>query len=389
MNANADGIGVPAEFPLAERTDLDRWALSGCQMLTREVTALLERYDALGAGRAIERFVDDLSNWYVRLSRDRFWRSGASADKQAAYRTLYECLTRVTLLLAPFTPFLAEALYQQLVRPVDAQAPESVHLCPWPGSRRDAIDEKLLQGMDVARRAVDLGRQARATAKIKTRQPLALASIRTRTPSDDAAITRFRDLVLEELNVKDVRVVGLDATFIEYALRPNLPRLGPRYGKQMSVVRAALAAADARVVAAAVAAGTPFDVRANGQSFTLEPDDVLVDSKSAQGFAFAEGEGMLVALDTRISRELLLEGVAREVVRAVQDARKQAGLDVSDRILLRLEAAGDTAEAIAQFTDFIKRETLAVELNGVGFSADHTSQGPDGLGIVLARSALH
>jgi len=384
MNANADGIGVPADVALSQRTDIDRWAMGGCEMLTADVTSLLERYDALGAGRAIERFVDDLSNWYVRLSRDRFWRSGASTDKQAAYRTLYECLTRVTLLLAPFTPFLAEALYQQLVRPVDAQAPESVHLCSWPAPRSQAIDAGLLQAMSVARQAVDLGRQARAAAKIKTRQPLALAYVRTRTPSDDAAITRFRDLVLEELNVKDVHVVGLDATFIEYALRPNLPRLGPRYGKQMSAVRAALAAADARSVAAAVAAGTPFDVRADSQSFTLEPDDVLVDSKSAQGFAFAEGDGMLVALDTRISRELLLEGVAREVVRAVQDARKQAGLDVSDRILLRFEAAGDTAEAIVQFADYIKRETLAVELNGNPFTPAFAVE-TDGLRIALSK----
>ncbi|MBV8668121.1 MAG: isoleucine--tRNA ligase [Candidatus Eremiobacteraeota bacterium] len=384
MNANADGIGVPADVALAQRTDLDRWAMSGCEMLTAEVTAFLERYDALGAGRAIERFVDDLSNWYVRLSRDRFWRSGASADKQAAYRTLYECLTRVTLLLAPFTPFLAEALYQQLIRSVDAKAPESVHLSPWPASHAEAIDAGLLQTMGVARQAVDLGRQARATAKIKTRQPLALAYIRTRTASDDAAIERFRDLVLEELNVKDVRVVGLDATFIEYGLRPNLPRLGPRYGKQMAALRAALAAADARAVAAAVAAGTPFDVRADGQSFTLEPDDVLVDSKSAQGFAFAEGEGMLVALDTRISRELLLEGIAREVVRAVQDARKQAGLDVSDRIHLRLEAGGDTAEAIARFQDYIKQETLALELNGASFTPAFSAE-TDGLGIKLSK----
>lgn len=386
MNANADGIAIPPDVEAARRSDLDRWALAGCEKLTVDVTASLERYDALGAGRAIERFVDDLSNWYVRLSRDRFWRGDSNTDKQAAYRTLYECLTRVILLLAPFTPFLAEALYQQLVRPVDPAAPESIHLCPWPVAQQDAIDEELLQAMGVARQAVDLGRQARAGAKIKTRQPLSLAYVRTRTPSDDAAIARFRDLVLEELNVKDVRVVGLDATFIEYALRPNLPRLGPRYGKQMAAVRAALAAADARVVAAAASAGKPFDVRADGQSFTLEPEDVLVDSKSAQGFAFAEGDGMLVALDTKITRELLLEGIAREVVRAVQDARKQAGLEVSDRIVLRLDATGDIAEAIASFGDYIKGETLAVDLNGAAFTAAHTSDALENLRISLSRS---
>jgi isoleucyl-tRNA synthetase len=259
-------------------------------------------------------------------------------------------------------------------------------LCPWPTLTAGAIDEALLESMGVAKAAVDLGRQARASAKIKTRQPLALAHIRARTKSDESAIQRFRSLVLDELNVKEVTIVGLDAQFIEYALRPNLPRLGPRYGKQMQAVRAALAAADARAVAHSVAAGEPFDVRANGQTFKLEPDDVLVDSKSAQGFAFAEGDGMLVALDTRISRDLLLEGLAREVVRAVQEARKQAGLEVSDRIQLRVDAQGDTAEAIKRFADYIKGETLAVELNETAFSPAFESQG-DSARIALAKHA--
>ncbi len=386
MYANADGVGMPPDVPLAQRTDLDRWLVASCEQLTADVTRLLERYDALGAGRAIERFVDDMSNWYVRLSRDRFWGGGKSADKDAAYRTLYESLTRVTLVLAPFTPFLAESLYQYLVKPVDPASKESVHLCTWPQANVSAIDEALLQAMGVAKQAVDLGRQARAGAKIKTRQPLAVAHVRARTSSDDAALARFRGLVLEELNVKDVAVVGLDAQFIEYALRPNLPRLGPRYGKQMQALRAALAAADARAVAAAVAAGTPFEVGVDGQTFKLEPDDVLVDSKSAHGFAFAEGDGMLVALDTRVTRELALEGLARETVRAVQDARKQAGLDISDRIHLRIDARGDMAEAMTKFRDYIMGETLATTLNGAAFDPSFTTESVDGMRIALSRA---
>jgi len=386
MYANADGIGVPDNVPLAQRADLDRWAMASLERLTGEVTQLLERYDAQAAGRAIERFVDDLSNWYVRLSRDRFWGAALTPDKRAAYRTLYESLTRVIVLLAPFVPFLAEALYQELIRPVDAQAPESVHLSAWPAANGDAIDEGLLQAMGVAKQTVDLGRQARASAKVKTRQPLAVAHVRVRTAADEAALQRFRALVLDELNVKDLRVVGLEARFIEYALRPNLPRLGPRYGKQMQAVRAALASADARVVAAAVAAGKSFDIAANGQTFTLEPDDVLVDSKSAQGFAFAESDGMLVALDTRVDRDLLLEGLAREVVRAVQDARKQADLQISDRIHLRVNAAGDYAQAIELWRDYIMGETLAVDLNGPAFAPSFTTQSGDGLGLALARA---
>jgi isoleucyl-tRNA synthetase len=384
MYANADGIGVPEHVALASRTDLDRWMIGSIERLTFDVTGLLEEYDAQGAGRAIERVVDDLSNWYVRLSRDRFWGPKLTADKRAAYRTLYESLTRVVVLLAPFVPFFSETLYEELVRSVDAGSPESVHLQAWPSSATGAVDSDLLQSMRVAMDAVDLGRQARANAKVKIRQPLAVAHVRAQSATAEAALQRFRPLLLDELNVKDVHLVGVDAQFIEYALRPNLPRLGPRYGKQMQAVRAALAAADARAVAAAVAAGKSFEVSSDGHTFTLEPQDVLVDSKSAQGFAFAESDGMLVALDTRLDHALVLEGSAREVVRAVQDARKQAGLQVSDRIHLRVDATGDVSEALTAFGDYIKGETLAVDLNTVDFAASFSVESPDGLMVHLA-----
>ncbi|HLW38069.1 MAG TPA: isoleucine--tRNA ligase [Candidatus Eremiobacteraceae bacterium] len=386
MYALADDIGLPEDVPLAHRTDMDRWAVGELQRLTRDVTAALERYDALSAGRAIERFVDDLSNWYVRLSRDRFWGGELTTDKRAAYRTLYESLTRVTLLLAPFTPFLAESLYQALVMPVDSAAPESVHLNSWPAAELRVVDEPLLQAMGVARHAVDLGRQARAAAKVKTRQPLSRAYVRLRSPADEAALRKFQQLVLDELNVKALEVVGLDAQFIEYALRPNLPRLGPRYGKQLAQLRAALAAADPRTVAAAVATGKAFEIGSDGQTFELEPDDVLVDSKSAHGFAFAEADGMLVALDTRVDRPLYLEGLAREIVRAVQEARKQGGMDVSDRIYLRVDAQADHAGALEQWHDYIAGETLALQLNGAAFTPSFQTETPDGLKIALAKA---
>ena len=385
MYANADGVGIPADVAYAERNDFDRWAIGRLNELIDSVTRDLERYDAQSAGRAIETFVDEISNWYVRLSRDRFWGATAAADRASAYRTLYQCLTGVTLLLAPFVPFLAESLYQCLVRSVDATAPESVHLTPWPSVHRAHIDEELLAEMRTVQAAVDLGRRAREGAKIKLRQPLAAAFVRARTPTDDAALYRFRHLVLDELNVKDVQVVGLDATFIEYALRPNLPRLGPRFGKRLGSLRAALGKADARAVAEAVAAGKTFEVSDNGEVFAFEPDDVLVDSKSAQGFAFAEDDGMLVALDTRIDRPLQLEGIAREIVRTVQDARKAAGLDVSDRIKLRVTARGDGAEAVSTWRDYIAGETLAVDLNGASFDPAYQTDA-DGWSVSLTKA---
>ncbi|MBC5808467.1 MAG: isoleucine--tRNA ligase [Candidatus Eremiobacter antarcticus] len=385
LYANADGIGRPEPVDLSQRTDLDRWAVGELAQLTADVTALLENYDAQTAGRAIERFVDDLSNWYVRLSRDRFWGSGVGPDKRAAYATLYECLTGVTLLLAPFTPFLAESLYQYLVAPVDSCAGNSVHLCAWPQVQAATLDESLLQAMNVARQAVDLGRQARAGAKIKTRQPLRAAHIRVRSEADRAALLRFRSLVLDELNVKDMALVGLEAQFIEYGLRPNLPRLGPRFGKHLGTVREALASADARSVATAVAAGKAVELKLDGETFVLEPDDVLVDSKSAHGFAFAENDGMLVALDTGVDRDLLLEGLAREIVRAVQDARKQAGLDVTDRIFLRMRAHGDYEEALGVWRDYIMTETLA-RVAGQDFRPSFETASSDGVAIALAKA---
>ncbi len=361
LYANADGIGHPEAVPLASRPDMDRWAAARAEELTAEVTRRLERYDAQGAGRAIEAFVDELSNWYVRLSRDRFWGATLSDDKRSAYCTLYDCLVRVSLLLAPFTPFLAESLYQALAVSVDLQARESVHLEPWP--QAGAGDADLVAAMRVAQEVVDLGRRARAAAKIRTRQPLPLAYVRPRRAEDATALARFRHLVLDELNVKDVQAVGLDAAFIEYAARPNLPRLGPRFGKKLGALRAALSSADPRSVAKAVAAGRPVEISANGEAFTLEPDDVLVDSKSAAGYASAEDDGMLVALDVRIDRALTLEGLAREVVRAVQDARKQAGLQVTDRIRLRLQCDDEYREAVERWRDYIAEQTLATTLD--------------------------
>ncbi len=384
LYANADAIGLPADVRLEERGDLDRWLVASVERLTQDVTRYLEDYDALSAGRAIERFVDDLSNWYVRLSRDRFWGDALDADKRAAYRTLYEALVRVTLLSAPFIPFFAESLYQVLVSAADPAAPDSVHLQNWPAARAEAVDAALLEAMAVARRAVDLGRQARAAAKIKTRQPLPGAYVRARTRGEDAALERFRWLILEELNVKSLTVVGLDAAFIEYTVRPNLPRLGPRFGKNLAAVRAALAAADARAVAEAVAAGRSFEVRADGQTFALQPEDVLVDSTSAQGFVFAEGDGMLVALDTRLDRALVLEGLAREAIRAVQEARKAAGLDVSDRIRLCVAGTADDNEAIERWREVIARETLAVDVNGEPFTPAYETTTPGGLTIALS-----
>jgi isoleucyl-tRNA synthetase len=385
LYANADDVGLPGDLALDQRADIDRWAVARLHQLISQVTQALERYDAQSASRAIDAFAGELSNWYVRLSRDRFWGNELSTDKLAAYRTLYECLSGVALLLAPFAPFLAESMYQHLVRPVCPDAALSVHLANWPVAQERCIDNALIDDMRVARDAVDLGRQARAAAKVKTRQPLAKAYVRPRSAAGGAALTRFRSLILDELNVKSLEVVELDADFIEFRLRPNLPRLGPRFGNRLGAVRDALAGADARAVALTIKQGNAVEISCNGETFWLEPDDILVDSKSAHGFVFAEQDGMLVALDTRLDRALVLEGGAREIVRAVQEARKQAGLDVSDRIRLRIDADAESSAAVEQWRDYIAKETLALELNGPPFEPEFESR-TDSLRLALARA---
>ena len=236
--ANIDRFDPTAQdVPVAERPLLDRWLVGELNTLVQDVTAGLEAYDATGTCRAIQQFVDDLSNWYVRRSRRRFWKSESDADKLAAYHTLHEALVTVTKLLAPFTPFVAEELYQNLVRSVDAAAPESVHLCAWPVVDEQVIDAGVSFDMAVARRVVEMGRAARNAAAVKTRQPL--AEVVVALPDAEArAVGRLRDVVLDELNVKDLRLAGGEDELVAYVVKPNLKVLGPKLGKRIGPLQA-------------------------------------------------------------------------------------------------------------------------------------------------------
>ncbi|MGO8684675.1 MAG: isoleucine--tRNA ligase, partial [Thermoleophilia bacterium] len=250
--ANIDRFDPTADrVPLAERPLLDRWLISELNQLVATVTQGLEEYDATNSGRAIQEFVDELSNWYVRRSRRRFWKSSHDRDKLAAYHTLYDCLVTLSKLLAPYTPFVAEELYQNLVRSVDATAAESVHLCDWPLVDAAAIDGAAAADMAAARRVVELGRAARNGAAVKTRQPLREVVVAA-PAAERAAVDRLRDIVTDELNVKQVRLVADGGELVDYVLKPNLPLLGPKLGKQLGLVKAALEQAGAADVVAAL-----------------------------------------------------------------------------------------------------------------------------------------
>jgi isoleucyl-tRNA synthetase len=374
--ANLDAVDWAGDVPLARRPEIDRWVLALLEETVQTATAALDRYDNKGAGEAVERFVDQLSNWYIRRNRRRFWKSGLGEDKQAAYLTLRECLVTANRLLAPFMPMVAEALHQNLVRRVQPQAAPSVHMEPWPESRPARLERGLLAQSAVAQRVVALGRAARAASGQRVRQPLGRLLVRVPDDAAAAAVRGHAEQILEELNVKALEFIARDAELVSYRIRPNLPRLGKRYGKRIPAIRAACAACDGAAVAAAVAAGRPFTLDAGGEPLQLEPEDVLVETSAAEGYASAEDEGYLVALDTRLDDALLREGLARELVRTVQDARKQADLNIADRIRLRIEGSAGVQAALAQYRDFIMAETLATDWAADGFqpefSVEHT-----------------
>jgi isoleucyl-tRNA synthetase len=356
LYANLDTPELRARTPAAKRGAMDRWALARLTDVVARVTNALDAFDLLTASRVLEAYLDELSNWYVRRNRRRFWDGDA-----AAYQTLWECLVTVSRLLAPFTPFVAEELHQNLVRRLDPGAPESVHLADWPVVEPALADEALVRDMDAAIRLVELGRSARAQARLKVRQPLAEAVIQA-PPGRAEGAERFLDQVADELNVKSVRWLDAGMDLVSYRVRPNLPVLGRRLGKQLPAVRAALEAADPNRVAAAVREGQPITVETPGGPVELAPAEILVDALAPEGLAVGERDGFLVALDTRLTPELVSEGLARDLIRAVQQARKEAGLHVSDRIALWIDGGDGLAAQVGRFQADIAAETLAVEV---------------------------
>jgi isoleucyl-tRNA synthetase len=362
----------PARPAAATPAPLDRWALAELAGTVAEVTERLEAYDPATAGRRLSDFVEDLSNWYVRLSRRRFWR-GAGEDAEAAFRTLWTCLKTLSLLLAPYAPFVAEALWQGLVVAVDPDAPDSVHLADWPEPDGAAADEELRATMAEARRLVVLGRQARTDARIKVRQPLARALV-TVPAARRQAVAGLLDLVAAELNVKEVRFADGEAGLVAYRLNPSFRAIGPRFGRDAPAVAAAVRAADAARLAPRLVAGERVEVEVPGCGrVDLGPDEVAVVEEPVTGWRVARDGGSSVALDLEVTPELRREGLARDLVRAVQDLRKEAGLKVSDRIELAVRAEGEVAEAVQAHRDYLLGETLALALfrapQGDGFDA--------------------
>jgi len=361
LYARLDEVDLCREIPVADRPEIDRWALALADATIETATRALDDYDAKTAGEAIESFVDQLSNWYVRRNRRRFWKSTDLDDKQSAYLTLYQCLNVAHQLMAPLLPFLAEHVYQNLVKSIDPDAPDSVHMVRWPESDPAWKDDALLKAVGVVQKVVGLGRAARGQSGVRTRQPLARVLVRAPDESARRAIDTHREQVLEELNVKSIEFIAQDASHVNYRIKPNMPALGKRgYGKQIPALKKWLEdGADKAAIARAAAAGEGYKVPMIDEP--LSADDFLIETESAEGYACAEEAGYLVELDTALTDELVAEGWAREVVRSVQDARKQAGLEVSDRIVLGIAGSDGIEQALLVHRGYVMAETLATD----------------------------
>jgi isoleucyl-tRNA synthetase len=332
--------------------DLDRWALSRTAATTELVAERLDAYDATTAGRAIAALVDDLSNWYVRRSRRRFW-----DGDPAAFTTLRQCLLTVAKLLAPFCPFIADEIYDNL----DGEL-ASVHLCDFPtGAGLPARDERLEAAMATARETVRLGLAARAQAKIKVRQPLAEAVV-VADGAERAAIEALSEIVRDELNVRAVRFVAAADELGSYEVKAKYRTLGPLFGRDMPLVAEAIAALDPAAVAATVRDGGRVGISVGGREHTLSADDVLLSLKPPEGYSVEREGAHAVALELAIDESLLREGRAREIVHKIQNARKTAGLEVEDRIELLVAGAGELIESAREHEGYVSGETLAVSV---------------------------
>ncbi|HEY9077623.1 MAG TPA: isoleucine--tRNA ligase [Anaerolineaceae bacterium] len=358
--ANLDGWKPSNTTP--EYSPLDRWLRSALHTLVRDVTTAFENYDVLGATRPVETFINNLSNWYLRRSRRRFWKSENDGDKQAAYATLYEALVTISKLLAPTMPFMAEELYQNLVRQVDPDAPISVHLADWPGYSRVAIDERLNEEMALVMKLASLGHAARNKANRKVRQPLAEAVFSVGNIDEQHVVEAYADLLADELNVKQVRNLSKAGEAVSYSLNPLPKQLGQKYGKRFPAIRAAILSMDAEKAGLILLAGNKLPITIEGETIEVLPEEVEVRMSAREGFAVASEGAYLAALVTDLTPELVLEGLSREFVRRVQDLRKQADFEIADRINLYYSATPNLTKAVQAYKDYICAETLTVEL---------------------------
>ncbi|HHV60409.1 MAG TPA: isoleucine--tRNA ligase [Clostridiaceae bacterium] len=377
LYANIDRFN-PAEYKLEydKLPTIDKWILSRLNSLVAEVDDNLSKYRITESARAFEEFVDELSNWYVRRNRERFWQKDMPQDKINAYMTLYTVLKTVTYIIAPFLPFMADEMYDNLVRNIDRNAPLSVHLCDFPEVNHKFIDKKLEENMDLVLKIVVAGRAARNTAGIKNRQPLGKMYVKADFEMDEMYV----DLIRDELNIKDVEFVEDAQKFTTYNFKPQLRTVGPRYGKLVSKISEWLKSVDGNKAMDELESTGKLGFIIDGTTVELTRDDLLIETAQKEGFITEADRGVTVVLDTALTPELLEEGFVREIISKVQTMRKEAGFEVQDHILLYTSGNQRIAEIIAKNKSVISEEVLAdgiFEDTAEGYTKDWNINGED------------
>ena len=359
LYANLDEFDYEeADTPLNERPEIDRWILSELNTLIKKVDEAYSDYEPTRATRAISKFVqENLSNWFVRLSRRRYWKGSYGPDKVSAYQTLYQCLVTVTQLSAPVAPFFMDRLYRDLTSGVVLEAQESVHLSDFPVSDESYIDKKLEHKMQRAQTISSLVLSLRQREKIKVRQPLQKIMIPVLDESDRQEIEAVSDLIMSEVNVKEIELIDEGSGILVKQIKPDFKRLGPRFGKDMKLVAQAVMAFDQEDIATLEKDGS-ISININEKSTTLSLEDVIISSQDIEGWLVANAEGTTVALDITISEKLRNEGIARELVNRIQNIRKESGFEVTDRVEVVLQSDATLEPAVQENLDYIKRETL-------------------------------
>ena len=334
---------------------MDKWLLSKLNTLIKEVDDDLGNYRIPDAGRALQEFVDDMSNWYVRRSRERFWAKGMPQDKINAYMTLYTALVTVVKVAAPMIPFMSEDIYQNLVRSVDKTAPESIHLCDFPQENEDFIDHELEANMDLVLQIVVAGRACRNTANIKNRQPIGQMYVK----ADFELPEFYQEIVEDELNVKKMAFAQDVSAFTSYTFKPQLRTVGPKYGKLLGGIKQYLSSVDGNKAMAELKGNGQLTFEVNGESVVLLEEDLLIDSAQTEGYVSVTDKNVTVVLDTQLTEELIEEGFVREIISKVQTMRKEADFEVTDHIVLSMEGNEKLKAITEKNEDSVKKDVLA------------------------------
>ncbi len=366
LYANIDEFD-PRKYSLdpEDRSELDRWLLSRINSVNKQIRKYMNDLDITDAARTMESLIDDISNWYVRRCRERYWKSEMDNDKIAAYLTLYEALVTFIKMAAPFVPFITEELYQNLVLTPYPEEPASIHLCDFPEVKEELIDEILEHKMELARKIVELGRAARNKGKIKNRQPLQKMMVQLRNFNDRALVLDLSDIIKEELNIKEIEYIDVAEEYFTYMVKPRFDLLGPKYGKLMSGIAKEIAAAEPMELIKRARENGQVVINVNGENITILENELDIRAQDKEGFC-AEGEGgYYVVLDTTITPDLMLEGFARELVSKIQNMRKEAGFKVEDKICLYYLGDDIIDEVLEKHGEEIKTDTLSIAIERV------------------------